>query len=148
MPRVSKKAKPKEKVAAAAVEQPMEDKRSFSARHVWVLPDEENCVATVGITDYLAEDMDSILSIDMPLPGDELEIDTFCIHLHMHNHIHHLRSPLSGRVLEVNKEVMDNTSLLHLDPNKHWLYKMEYDDPDELELLMSAQQYARHLDQL
>ena len=103
------------------------DRRAFTNRHTWVLPDEDKNIATVGITDYLTEELVAIQSIDMPLVGDELEMDTFCIHLHLAKRIHHLRSPLSGRVVEINKDVQDNPSLLHLDPFKNWLYRMEFD---------------------
>lgn len=124
------------------------DNRAYTARHVWVLPTEASHKAYVGMTDFLTEELQAIVSVDMPMVGDELDIDTFCIHLHIGSRIHHLRSPLTGRVLEINKDVLDNPSLLHLNPYKHWLYRMEYDDPEELDLLMNANQYQRHLDML
>ena len=124
------------------------DPRSFSKTHLWVQIDEQNGIAYVGITDYLAEQLAEIGSIDMPEPGDEVEMDNMCIHLYLSKRIHHLRSPLSGRVVECNKEVLDNCSLLHLDPNKYWLYSMEYDNLEELDLLMDARQYAEYVDKL
>ena len=124
------------------------DTRSFSKRHLWVQIDEQNGIAYVGITDYLAEQLAEIGSIDMPEPGDEVEMDNMCIHLYLSKRIHHLRSPLSGRVVEINKDVQDNPSLLHLDPFKNWLYRMEFDDPDELEMLMDINRYTRFIDQL
>ena len=126
----------------------MHENRSFTNRHTWVIPDKNTNTAIVGITDYLTEELVSIQSLDMPLEGDELDMDTFCIHLHLAKRIHHLRSPLSGRVLEINKDVQDNPSLLHLDPYKHWLYRMEFDDPDELEMLWDYNRYSRFVDQL
>ncbi len=121
---------------------------SYNAQHLWVDMDEEQHTATVGITDELAERLAEILSVDLPMVGDELDLDTYCIHLHLNKRIHHLQSPLTGRVLEINRDVLDNPSLLHLSPYKNWLYRMEYDDEDEVHLLMSADQYARFLDQL
>lgn len=122
------------------------DTRSFSKRHLWAKLDEDNGIAYIGITDYLVEQLDEFDSIDMPIPGDEVEQDGMCIHLHLAHHIHHLRSPLTGRVLENNKEVLDNCNLVHLDPNKYWLFSMEYDDESELDMLMDARQYADFLD--
>ena len=126
------------------------DRRVFTTRQTWALPDENNDVhiATVGITDFLTDELVAIQSIDMPLEGDELDMDTFCIHLHLAKRIHHLRSPLSGRVVEINKDVQDTPSLIHLDPYKHWLYRMEYDDPDELDMLMDYNRYSRFIDHL
>ena len=124
------------------------DNRAYTTRHIWALPTESNHTAYVGLTDFLTEELQAIVSVDLPMVGDELDIDTFCIHLHIGSRIHHLRSPLTGRVLEINKDVLDNSSLLHLNPYKHWLYRMEYDDPEELDLLMNTTQYQRHLDML
>jgi len=121
---------------------------SYTTQHVWVRMDREQHAATVGITEELTDQLAEILSVDMPMVGDELDLDTYCIHLHLHSRIHHLQSPLTGRVLEINREVLDNASLLHLSPFTHWLYRMEYDDEDEVHLLMSADQYTRYLDQL
>lgn len=120
----------------------------FTNRHTWVLPDMESGTALIGITEYLANKLDAIESLDMPVVGDELDMDSFCIHLHLTKKIHHLRSPLSGRVLEINKEVLDTPALIHRDPYANWLYKMEFDDPDELEMLLDANRYTRFIDQL
>lgn len=124
------------------------DELVYSRRHLWALTDPKKSTAVVGITEELAEMIGEIQSVDMPMVGDELDMDTYCIHLHLGNRIHHLRSPLSGRVIDINRDVLDSANLIHLAPYKHWLYKMEFDDPDELDLLMSAAQYTRLLDQL
>lgn len=121
---------------------------SYSTRHLWVRMDAEKHMATVGVTEELVEQLVEILSVDMPMVGDELDMDTYCIHLHLNSRIHHLRSPLTGRVIEINRDVLDNASLLHVSPYKNWLYRMEYDDDEEVHLLMSPEQYARFLDRL
>ncbi|MBN2451527.1 MAG: hypothetical protein JXR77_14145 [Lentisphaeria bacterium] len=119
---------------------------SYSARHLWARMDREAGTAVVGVTEELVEQLEEVLSIDLPMVGDELDMDTFCIHLHLPNRIHHLGSPLTGRVIEINRDVLDNASLLHLSAYEHWLYRMEYDDEEEVHLLMSADQYGRYLD--
>ena len=121
---------------------------SYSHRHLWVDTDEKEGIATVGITEDLAEELDEILSIDLPMKDDELEIDAMCMHLHLSTEIYHIRSPLSGRVVEINRDTLDNPNLLHLAPYENWLIKMEYDESEEFELLMNANQYMSFLDQL
>lgn len=119
---------------------------SYSQRHMWTRTNEEEGTAEVGITEDLAEQLSEVLSIDMPMVGDELEMDAMCIHLHLLSDIFHLRSPLSGRVVEINRDVLDRPNLFHLAPFKHWLYRMEYDEPDEFEMLMNSAQYLRFID--
>lgn len=121
---------------------------SYTTHHTWVRIDTESGTATVGVTEDLTEQIGEVLSIDMPMIGDELDIDTYCIHLHLQTRIHHLRSPMTGRVTEINREVLDNARLLHVSPYTNWIYRMEYDDDEEVHLLMSADQYTRYLDHL
>ena len=104
----------------------------YTTKHVWVRPDEQNGVATVGITDDLQDELAEILSIDMPLLGDELEMDTECLHLHLATDIYGVCAPLTGRVVETNRDALDNAHMLHLAPYDSWLFKMEYDEPDEV----------------
>lgn len=120
----------------------------YNHRHSWVRPDRENHSAEVGLTEDRLEVTPPILSIDTPMQQEELEIDADCLHLHLSAGIQSVRSPLTGRVLEVNKEVLDNPEVLHVDGYKNWLFRMEYDAEDELELLMTAKQYAQYLDHM
>lgn len=120
----------------------------YSKKHIWIKPEPGGQMAMIGIAEELAEELGKILSIDLPMVGDEIEIDILCIHLHIFGKIRHFGSPLTGRVIEINKEVLDSPALLHLAPYKHWLLKMEFDEPDEFDLLMSRSQYSKYLDHL
>ncbi len=121
----------------------------YSHRHLWVRLGPEEPQAEVGITDELQERLPAITSIDMPMVGDELEMDTACILLHLAtNRLRKLYAPLTGRVLEINRDVLDRTELIHLKPYQSWLFRMEYDEVDELEMLMDANRYERYLDSL
>jgi glycine cleavage system H protein len=124
------------------------DTRVFSRRHLWARLNAKRHTAYIGITDVLSEQLSEIESIDLPEPGDEIDMDNIFMHFHLANRIIHLRAPLTGRVLEQNKEVLDNCSLLHLDPNQYWLVRMEYDSDEEVELLMDVKQYLDFVDKL
>ena len=124
--------------------------RLYTLRHVWVkIEDEEEGVAAVGITEQLQEELPEILGIDLPLNGDELEIDALCVHLHLDDgDIFDLSSPLTGRVRETNRDVLDNPDLLHVAPYKNWLFRMEYDEIDEVELLIAPDRYLAYVEHL
>ncbi len=156
--KASKKAEVAPVVEAAAPAKPVKkaSKSSKSRGKGAVAPkplveydmEEYDNVAYVGITDYLADELGGIDSIDVPLEGDELEMDSLVIHIHVRNRIRHFRCPLTGRVLAVNQDVLDDPALIYLDWHEAWLFKMEYDDPDETSQLMNGQQYTRYLDSL
>jgi glycine cleavage system H protein len=125
------------------------DELMYSHRHLWVRLDEDEQVADVGMTDALQEELPEILGIDMPMVGDELEMDTECLHLHLPDGtIYDLFAPLTGRVVEINRDVLDRPQLLHLAPMTNWMFRMEYDEPDEVEMLLEATRYGRYVDSL
>lgn len=122
----------------------------YTQAHVWVRNETKGKkrLARVGITEELANRLRGLLGVDMPMVGDELEIDAPCLHFHRQTSIHDLPAPLTGRVLEINRDVLDTPSLLALEPYRHWLYCMEYDELEEIDMLMNAHQYATYLDTL
>jgi glycine cleavage system H protein len=84
----------------------------YSHRHLWVRHDPEKMQAWIGITDFLQEHLPEVESLDIPLEGDELEMDVPCVFLHLSTkRIRKLYSPLSGRVLEINRDVLDNQAM-------------------------------------
>jgi glycine cleavage system H protein len=120
----------------------------YSPRHLWARIDHDTSTAEVGITEELQERLPELLSIDVPMVGDEIEIDQPCVHIHHEEGIRHVRSPLSGRVVAVNRDVLDRPDLLHVAPYGHWLYQMEFDEPDELDMMLAAKDYVKYVEGL
>ncbi|MFO7822122.1 MAG: hypothetical protein R6V56_08750 [Lentisphaeria bacterium] len=124
----------------------------YSHNHAWVkIEDSEDHLVTIGITDYLREELPEILSMDMPMVHDEFEMDDDCILLHLDideegdDEFYQIRAPIGGHVTEVNQEVQSNPDLLHIAPYEHWLLRIIYDDPQEIELLMDSEKYLVYL---
>lgn len=120
----------------------------FTKRHIWALPNTEDNTALVGISDFLADELGNIDGIDVPSVGDEVEMESICIHIHVSNHVRAFRCPLTGRVVEVNQDVIDDPTQIYMDYYGSWLFKMEFDDPAELDILMDGAQYSKYLDEL
>ena len=125
------------------------DDRLYSPHHLWVqMADDAPQTAWTGITHHLQEELPEILSIELPHAGDELEMGVACIHMHLDSGLYDLPAPLSGRAVVVNRDVLDRPDILHVDPYRHWIFKLEYDEPDELEMLLDAARYDRYLESL
>ncbi len=120
----------------------------YHPRHLWLQVDEASNTAAIGITDEMQERLPEIISLDLPTPGIDLEIDEPCFHFHLPSGIRHLKSPLSGRVVEVNREILDNPELLHLAPYEHWMVKLEMDTLEELQMLLDAKSYTTLIEAL
>lgn len=121
----------------------------FSHRHMFVNVNQEEGTAYVGVAEPYIEEMPEFSAIELPRVDDELELDHECVDIHLCNGVlKHFQAPLSGRVIEVNDDLEDNPELLHIDPYKNWIFRMEYDEEGELELLLKPKRYMLYLDQL
>ncbi len=51
--------------------------------------------------------------------------------------------PVSGKVLEVNKELDSTPEIVNQDPyGKGWMIKLELSNPEEIDDLLTSEQYS------
>lgn len=113
----------------------------YSKEHLWVRVEGDR--AYIGITDYAQEELGAITSIELPEVGDEIEQEDSFGSIEARKTVAELYAPLSGPVLEVNGELLDNPALLNEDPyDSGWIAVISIVDPEELNLLLSADEYG------
>lgn len=113
----------------------------FSSAHVWVKLDDD--IATLGLSDYLQDQMGEITSLVLPDLGDVLRARRRMGHVESDDASSPLEAPLSGEVVEVNGEVLDNPDLVNAEPyGSGWLVKVRIDDRGELDDLINEEEYA------
>jgi glycine cleavage system H protein len=114
----------------------------YSKEHEWVLV--EGNVATIGITDYAQDKMGDITFVELPNVGDKVSKDDAFGVIESVKTVSDVYAPVSGTVIEVNDDLPDNPELLNEDPyGDGWMIKVEMSDPEELEDLLSAQEYEQ-----
>lgn len=119
----------------------------YSREHVWVRVEGEKAV--VGITDFAQEELGKITSVDLPESGYEFEQEDSFGSIEARKTVAELYAPISGPVLEVNEEVMDNPALINDDPyDSGWLVIIAITDREELNLLLSVDEYIDSLAEL
>lgn len=118
----------------------------YTEEHEWVLVDDANSTATIGITDYAQGELGDIVFIELPEVNDEVkQMDPFGT-IEAVKAVSDLFSPLSGKVLEVNILLQDRPELINQDPyDKGWMIKIQFSDPVELESLMNPEDYKKHI---
>jgi glycine cleavage system H protein len=118
----------------------------YSREHIWVRV--EGGKAVVGITDYAQTELGKITSVDLPEVGDEIQQEDSFGSIEARKTVVDLYAPLSGTVLELNDELLDNPALLNEDPyDSGWIIVVSLDDPEELALLLSADEYSDVLEE-
>jgi glycine cleavage system H protein len=116
----------------------------YSKEHEWVLV--EGSVATVGITDYAQDQLGDIVFVELPAIGDKVsKEDAFGV-VESVKAVSDIYAPVSGKVLEVNDDLPDNPEMVNEDPyGDGWMIKIEINDSDELQDLMSAAEYEAYV---
>ena len=117
------------------------DELRYSKDHEWVRA--EDGVGTIGITDYAANELGDVVFIELPEVGAELsQFAPFGV-VESVKAVSDLFAPVSGRVTEVNDELVRRPELLNSDAyGEGWICRVDLRDPGELDALMDAGAYA------
>lgn len=116
----------------------------YSKQHEWVLV--EGNVATIGITDFAQDQLGDIVFVELPAVGDKVsKEDAFGV-VESVKAVSDVYAPLTGKVLEINDDLPDNPEILNEDPyGDGWIIKIEMSDPDEIEDLLSSEEYEEYV---
>lgn len=116
----------------------------YSKEHEWVLV--EDNVATVGITDFAQDQLGDIVFVELPAVGDKVsKEDAFGV-VESVKAVSDIYAPVSGKVLEVNDDLPENPEMVNEDAyGDGWMIKIEMNDPEELQDLMTAAEYEEYV---
>ena len=113
----------------------------YSETHEWVKV--EGDIAIVGVTDFAQSEMGDITYVDMPDVDDEVVKDEEFGALESVKASSDLISPVSGVVVEKNEALEDAPELVNQDPYENWIIKVKMSDSEELNDLISAEEYTK-----
>lgn len=91
----------------------------------WMLQEREGTVL-IGVCDLFVKTIDSIQQFELANVDDEVSQGINCASLLCSNDRNHkILAPISGRIVEVNENIIKNPSLIEKDPYfTGWLYRM------------------------
>jgi glycine cleavage system H protein len=120
-----------------------EDRR-YTEEHEWARPDGDR--VTVGITRYAQDQLGDIVYVELPQVGAQIQQSQAFGVVESVKTASDLYSPLSGEVVEVNQALKDRPELVNQAPyDEGWMIRVRPSQPAQLESLMDAAQYARHV---
>eukprot|EP00934_Nitzschia_sp_Nitz4_P001834 Nitzschia sp. Nitz4//scaffold289_size23394//5989//6649//NITZ4_008476-RA/size23394-processed-gene-0.11-mRNA-1//-1//CDS//3329545819//1834//frame0 len=115
----------------------------YTPAHEYV--DVEGTVGTCGITDFAQEALGDIVFVDLPEVGDDYNKGESFGSVESVKAASDVYSPVSGKILEVNEEIVDAPDLVNSAAESDgWFMKIEISDASELESLMDAAAYKEH----
>jgi glycine cleavage system H protein len=117
----------------------------YTKEHEWTKI--EGNLATVGITYYAQNELGDIVYVEAPKVGTDVEQSQEFGVVESVKSVSSIFSPLSGKIVEVNKELEMQPQLVNQDPyGKGWITKIELSKPEEASSLLSAEQYKALLE--
>jgi glycine cleavage system H protein len=117
------------------------DDRRYTTEHEWIKADGEQYV--VGITAFAQDQLGDIVYVELPKVGDRVEAGKPFGVIESVKTASDLYAPVSGEVIEVNGELVDQPQSVNDDPYEAgWIIKIRAANPAELDTLLTAEQYA------
>lgn len=112
----------------------------YAKSHEWVRV--ESDLATIGITDHAQHELTDVVFVELPEVGRKLKAGEPCAVVESVKTASDIYSPISGEIVEVNQAVSENPALVNTEPYAGgWLIKARVANPNELNALLSPDQY-------
>ena len=103
-----------------------EDVRNFMG-YLWI--QQEDNVITIGINEDGLEDFEEITSVELPAEQEKVEADSIIATIETDDGPLDIYTPVSGTVIEINSQVVDDPSIIMEDPYEEgWLVRIEADE--------------------
>ncbi|NHJ38645.1 MAG: hypothetical protein FK731_01335 [Asgard group archaeon] len=117
----------------------------FNENDCWVKP--EGTTALLGISDYLQNKSSDVLFVDLPEVGTEVEQFDEAANYESVKALLSLISPVSGKIINVNRKLEEESDLLNTDPYEQgWILEIElHDFEEEKELLINGKDYFEYM---
>lgn len=114
--------------------------RRYTRTHEWVALDGN--VATIGITDFAQSELGDITYLELPEIGDTIAIDQAFGIVESVKAANDIFSPITGEVMARNDDAVGAPETINASPyDRAWLVKVRIDNPDQIDQLMSAEEY-------
>ena len=112
----------------------------YTKDHEWISIDEK--IATVGITDFAQRELGDIVYVEVETVGESLNTDDIFGTVEAVKTVSDLFLPIAGKIIEVNESLDNTPEDVNNDPyGNGWMIKIEIDDVNKVNNLLSAQQY-------
>jgi glycine cleavage system H protein len=114
----------------------------YARSHEWARLEADGSV-TVGISDHAQSALGDVVFVELPEPGTQLAAGDEAGVVESVKAASDVYAPVGGEVLEINEALEDAPETVNAEPyTDGWFFRLKVADPDELENLLSAEDYA------
>jgi glycine cleavage system H protein len=114
----------------------------YTKDHEWVRINGNE--ATIGITDFAQRELGDIVYVDVTTIGETVAKEAIFGSVEAVKTVSDLFMPLSGEVLEMNKDIDTAPESVNTDPyGSGWMIKIRITDATEIETLLGVEEYKQ-----
>jgi glycine cleavage system H protein len=123
------------------------DNLKYTKDHEWVRVEGE--FAFEGLTDYAQSQLADIVTFELKAVGSTFKKEEVFGAVEAVKAVADLYMAVGGEIVEVNENVMSAPEAVNQDPyGEGWIIKVKMENPDELNDLLSAEEYRKLIDSL
>lgn len=116
----------------------------YTKDHEWIRV--EGPTGTVGVSEHAQEQLGDVVYVELPEVGRAVRAGEQVAIVESVKAASEVYSPVSGRIVAVNRALADNPALVNDDAEGNaWFFQIELADPGELANLMNAEAYREYL---
>ncbi|MGB1139437.1 MAG: glycine cleavage system protein GcvH [Halioglobus sp.] len=118
----------------------------YASTHEWARLEEDGTV-TVGITDHAQDALGDVVFVELPEMGASLDAGDEAGVVESVKAASDIYAPLGGEVIAVNERLEEEPEVVNADPyNDGWFYRLKPVDAQDLDQLLSAEDYQQQCD--
>jgi glycine cleavage system H protein len=117
------------------------DDRFYDDNYTWIQLHEDTI--SVGIVKPAADLVKEFVFIQLPKVNTKIKRGEVYVSVEAVKWSGHMKSPVSGTIVEVNDSLFDEPSKINKEPYKEWIAKIKLSDNSELKLLHTARERTK-----
>lgn len=118
----------------------------YTKTHEWITT--QGGKAKVGVTEYAQKEISDVVFVDLPKKGQVVQQAKTAAVVESVKAAFDIYAPASGKISDANAALEGNPGLVNQSPyGDGWLFEIELSNPEELNTLLTPQQYAEMVQQ-
>ncbi len=122
------------------------DSLRYTSEHEYLKQTDDPAIVEIGITDYAQGELGDLVFVSLPGVGDTFdEGDSFGT-IEAVKAVSELYCPIGAEVVAVNEDLDADPAAINRDAyGEGWMVRLKMNDPADLERLMDADTYKKHI---
>jgi glycine cleavage system H protein len=112
----------------------------YAKTHEWLRLEEDTAI--IGITDFAQNQLSDLTFVELPEVGRQVEAGDEVAVLESVKAASDIYAPVKGEIIEVNDVLEDEPERINNSPyDEGWLFKIKVEKEEEVDELLSAEEY-------